>query len=118
MEPIKLSLSREEIPIEIDDIEYKLVTPSSKDIAFYRTEIMKQAVRRKDGSTVMKGSSDHESLLVSLCMLDSEDKNVSPKTVGSWPAPIVKVLFAKCGELAGFEEDDDEDDTDEAELGN
>jgi hypothetical protein len=103
------SLERVNIPVTVGDQQYILKEASGGAAKAYRNALMACMVLGPEGKPIkLSGLASVEPLLVSLCLVDSKGRPVDQKTVESWPARIVKVLFEKAKEISGLTEEAEE----------
>ena len=106
------SLSLIEVPVKIIDKNYVL-REASEDAACRWRNSQVSGAKMVDGKVSGLGNlADGEPLLVSLCLFElvpevkqfPDGKPVPLQTVRSWPARVVKQLFAKAKEISGLSE--------------
>lgn len=107
MEELKFTLSRIEIPVEIDGEQYVLREASGETAATWRNAIMRCAVIGPDGKpTGVRDLADTELLLVSLCLFHVGSGNaVGLDFVRSLPNRVCRALFAKVREISDIDEE-------------
>ncbi len=110
-EVLKFDLTPIEIPVEVGQFKYTLKEATGEAVGKYRDAILDCTKLGPDGKPVsVKGLSGVEPLLVSMCLMDEENKSVRPSVIQAWPNKIQKALFEKIkeiSELDEFEEDTD-----------
>ncbi len=94
---------------EIDGNRYTLYEPTGEVVRQYRNSVLNGATIGPDGKPQkLEGAADADSLLVALCLRDSDGKNVSLATVRGWPNRIQTPLADKARELGGLDLTEDE----------
>jgi len=94
-----------EIPVTLGDQRYVLREPRSERIKPYKEAVADCAVTDGQGKVVSvdtKKAGESNLLLLSLCLFDSQDKEVPLATVASWPTRIVDRLEKACLKLCGM----------------
>jgi hypothetical protein len=86
----------------IGGIEYELRETSGGAAVKYDNARLR-CYEYQEGKLVrMHDLADLEPLLVSLCLFDTEGKEVSEKLIRSWPHRVQKALFERAKELSGM----------------
>lgn len=97
-------LTPHEEKVNIAGKVYTLKEASGAAGTRYRNKLA-EAFRLTDGKVSgISGAADAESLLVSLCLFDENNKQVSISTVTSWPDRVQKQLAKRIKEVSELEE--------------
>ena len=92
-------------PVTLGDKQYTLREANGEAARQFNNARLERIKLGSDGKPQgVKGMADIESLLVSLCLFDSNDKPVPESTVKSWPYRIQKVLYARAKEISRLDE--------------
>jgi len=100
------NLDLKEVPVKVDGVEYLLREANGGAVITYRNKLHFEMSKRDQGTVTDKtGIADLEPLLVSLCLVDAENKKFVPQaTIRGWPNRIQKALYNKAREISGMNE--------------
>ena len=116
-ELLEFDLTPIEIPVKIQSIDgivtdYVIREATGAIAGTYRdAQLACARFETKGQPASVKGLSEVEPLLVSLCLFDSENKNVLKTTVKSWPSRVQKALFEKIKKISELDEAEEDEET-------
>ena len=109
MDSLDFSITWREVPVTITlggEVKKYVLREASADAGTqWRNALMAcseigEDEQGKPRAKKMVGLANIEPLLVSLCLFDSEGKQVTETLVRSWPARIVAALYKKAAEIS------------------
>jgi len=101
------SIEEVEIPVTWKGRQYFLREATGEAHAIYQNALMASTSMSADGSVrKITGLADAEPLLVSQCLYDAGDKQVSLLIIKKWPARIVSSLYEKAKEISEIDKED------------
>lgn len=99
-------LKLKEIPVTLGKDKYTLREATEDAACAWRNATMSKMEMTDGKVSGMGGVADVEPLLVSMCLFNSEGKNVGEPFVRALPSRIVKPLFEWIQEVSGLKEKD------------
>lgn len=105
---LELSTKLNEEQVKLDGKSYSLRQATGEAAETYRNAVLSATKLSNGKVSSVAGLASTESLLVSLCLFDSEGNAVHVKEIRKWPNPTVKALYDRAKEISDLDEKDEE----------
>lgn len=111
-ETLKFSLDLAEVPVELDSKSgesraYVLREMTGKQRDLYLQSLRKKATVGKDGQVTLNNFDGLQSNLLTRCLFNSDGENVSEDEIQEFPSKVQTILFEKCQELNGLNQEEE-----------
>jgi hypothetical protein len=111
VKPLKFTLQRKEVPVEIDERKYVLKEMDGYHRDMYLNIVTKSQTGSADGRTIrVKNFEGLQAKLINLCLFNESGENVATEEIQKWPAAMQTELFREAQSLNGLDDDIKEDD--------
>lgn len=94
------------LPVRVNGKQYWLYEASGAAAVAYRNACVACTTLGPNGKpSAIRNIADVEPLLVSLCLKDQDERNVSKTTIMQWPQRVQKALYAKVKTISQLDEE-------------